>query len=220
MPRVKLVPEMEGPIARWYARQRSSEAQLVGVRASAARYAAELAAGADVLEVAPGPGLHAIELARLGLHVTGLDISATFVELATEAARVAGMDVVFVRGDAASLPFPDASFDLVVCQAAFKNFRAPRLVLDEMHRVLRDGGSAVVEDLRRDVSSAQIAEAVDAMGLSRANAAVTRIVLGRLRRRALPRAEFERLARQSRFGAASVEEEGPGLRVRLTRTRP
>ena len=49
-------PEMEGPIARWYARARGSESQIEGYRKQAARLVAGLPDGARVLEVAPGPG--------------------------------------------------------------------------------------------------------------------------------------------------------------------
>lgn len=57
--------------------------------------------------------------------MTGLDVSTTFVELATAAARAAGVNVEFRVGDAADLPFDTGSFDLAVSQAAFKNFSRP-----------------------------------------------------------------------------------------------
>ena len=99
-----------------------------------------------MLEVAPGPGYLAIEIARLGrFHVTGLDISRSFVEIASENARQAAVSVDFRHGDAASMPFDAQSFDLIVCQASFKNFAQPGSALDEMHRVLRRGGTAVIQ---------------------------------------------------------------------------
>src|SRR5438477_4807745 len=114
---------MEGIVARWYARIRSSGSQIEDWRKQAAKLTSGLPDGADVLEVAPGPGYFAIEMAREGrLHITGLDISHTFVEIATENARQAGVSVVFEQGDASGMPFADGSFDLIVCQAAFKNF--------------------------------------------------------------------------------------------------
>ena len=79
---------MEGMVARWYARIRRSGSQIEEWRKQAAQLTDGLPDGADVLEVAPGPGYFAIEMARLGrFHVTGLDISHTFVEIATEHAR-------------------------------------------------------------------------------------------------------------------------------------
>src|SRR5918994_2808944 len=175
---------MEGPIARWYASIRGTAPQLAAVRAQAAHLTADLPEAARILEVAPGPGYLAVEMARLGFDVTGVDLSVTFVQLATDAARRAGVDVRFLRADAAELPLTDGSFDLVVCQAAFKNFGRPVAALDEMHRVLRPGGAAVIGDMNRDATAADIRREVDAMKLGAVNSALTRITLSGLRRRA------------------------------------
>src|SRR5882672_4669398 len=116
-------PEMEGAVARWYAGIRSSGIQVDECRRQASRLTAGLPAGAEVLEVAPGPGYLAIEMARTGrVQVTGLDISQSFVQIASENAEKAGVSAAFRQGDAAQMPFAAESFDLVVCQAAFKNF--------------------------------------------------------------------------------------------------
>jgi ubiquinone/menaquinone biosynthesis C-methylase UbiE len=214
----KLIPEMEGPVARWYARQRGSARQFAEYRTEAAKLTADLPAGAEILEVAPGPGYLAVELARSGRYrVTGLDISRTFVQLAGEHARRSGVTVEFRHGDVGAMPFGDASFDLVVCQAAFKNFLHPVRALDEMHRVLRPGGTAVINDLNRDATRAQIAEEVRGMRLSGPNAAMVRTILGWLRRRAVSPDQFRRLAAESAFGGADVDTDGTALIVRLTR---
>ena len=63
--RLKL-PEMEGVVARWYTGLRSSGPQLEAYRKQAQLLTAGLDSRADVLELAPGPGYLAIELARLG----------------------------------------------------------------------------------------------------------------------------------------------------------
>src|SRR3954470_14015147 len=98
-------PEMEGPVARWYARLRGSESQLTRTGDQARELTAGLPAGARVLEVAPGPGYLAIAIARLGYQVTGLDISHTFVEIATDNASRAGVIATFRHGDVARMPF-------------------------------------------------------------------------------------------------------------------
>jgi ubiquinone/menaquinone biosynthesis C-methylase UbiE len=211
------MPKMEGVVARWYARQRGSASLAPAYRAQAARLADGLPGGADVLEVAPGPGYLAIELARLGLRVRGLDLSRSFVEIAGENARQAAVRVDFRQGDAASLPFRGESFDLVVCQAAFKSFARPARALDEMHRVLRGGGTAVVQDLRRDASGADIDQEVRRLGLGRLNAFMTKVALTMLRRRAYSPAQFERLAAESAFRTCELRTEGVGLEVRLTK---
>jgi ubiquinone/menaquinone biosynthesis C-methylase UbiE len=211
------VPEMEGRSARWYAKQRGSAAQMAEYRKSAEKLSAELPPGSDVLEVAPGPGYHAVELARLGHSVTGLDISRTMVEIAGETAARAGVPADFRHGDATAMPFADASFDLVVCQAAFKNFLDPIAALDQMHRVLRPGGLAVIQDLNAAATRADIAAEVAVMGLSRANAALTRFALGWLRRRARTAEQFRELAGRSAFGGAEIRADGLGVEVRLRR---
>jgi ubiquinone/menaquinone biosynthesis C-methylase UbiE len=210
-------PMMEGMIARWYARQRGSAPQLELVRDFAARVTSGLPDGAAVLEVAPGPGYLAVELARRGYRVTGLDISRSFVEMAGASARRAGVRARFVLGDAAALPFAAGSFDLIVCQAAFKNFGAADRVLDEMHRVLRDGATAVIEDMNRDATRADIDREVRGMGLNAVNSFMTRLPLRRLRRRAYSVAEFERLAAASAFGTGEISADGIGLTARLTK---
>ena len=213
-----LLPEMEGVTARWYARQRGTPGQIAWFRAEARRLAARLPEDADVLEIAPGPGYLAIEMARLGgLRITGLDISRTMVEIATENAETVGAGVDFRHGDATSMPFPEGSFDGIVCQAAFKNFRQPLAALDEMHRVLRSGGLAVIQDMRKDATSADIGAEVRRQGLGWFNGFMTRRILEGLRRRAYTRAGFEKLVAASRFGACEVDVDGIGLEVRLTR---
>lgn len=213
-------PEMEGPIARWYARVRGSESQLATYRSQAAQLTAALADGARVLEVAPGPGYLAIAMARGGrLKVTGLDISRTFVEIASEHARKAGVTVDFQRGDVAQMPFAGGTFDLVVCQAAFKNFTLPRSAIAEMHRVLRPGGVAVIQDMSRDATHADIAREVDAMHLGTLNTFTTKATLEMLRRRAYAPASFETFARTSPFQTCDITTEGIGLEVRLTKSQ-
>jgi len=217
--RFKLVPEMEGWMARWYARQRATESQLATVRKQATELTHGLPSSARVLEIAPGPGYLAIEIARLGrFEVTGLDVSRTFVEIGRENARKAGVTVDFRHGDAAAVPFEANSFDLVVCQAAFKNFIEPVCALDEMHRVLRPGGSAIIQDLSKDAANADIDREVIAMKLSRFNTLATRFMLETiLRRRAYTPAQFERLVAESAFRTCDIRKDGIGLEVRLTR---
>ena len=132
---------MEGLIASWYARQTAQDIE--EFQQAARRIAAHLNSGCRVLEIAPGAGYLAIELARLtGGSVTGVDISRSFVRIAEDNARKAGVRVDFEHGDAADLPFPDHQFDFIVCRAAFKNFSRPLVALNEMRRVLKHRGSA------------------------------------------------------------------------------
>jgi ubiquinone/menaquinone biosynthesis C-methylase UbiE len=154
---------MEGGLARWYDKTtRRDMPEFVGL---AARIAAVVPASAAVLEVAPGPGFLSIELAKHGLAVLAVDVSKTFVEIARRNAAVAGVTVQFNCGDAAALPLADASVAFVVCRAAFKNFSQPVKALAEMRRVLRAGGTALLMDLRRDVSIAGVKHYVEGLDI-------------------------------------------------------
>jgi ubiquinone/menaquinone biosynthesis C-methylase UbiE len=211
---------MEGIIARWYARIRRSGSQIEAWRKQAAQLTSDLPDGASVLEVAPGPGYFAIELARLNrFQVTGLDISHTFVGIARENARQAGVSVDFQQGDASTMPFAEGFFDRIICQAAFKNFSRPGQALDEMYRVLRDGGTAVIQDMWKEATDAAIRDEVNPMQLGPVNAFMTSQALKSLRRRAYTREQFERLAAASAFGGCEIETSGIGIEVRLKKAR-
>jgi ubiquinone/menaquinone biosynthesis C-methylase UbiE len=215
--RRKLVPELNGAPARWYARLRGSEQQLGEYRRQAGRLAAGLPPGAPVLEVACGPGYLAVELARLGLRTTAVDLAPTFVQLTTQLAAELRLAVEVRQGDVAALPLPAEQFDLVVCQAAFKNFRQPVRALDEFYRVLRPGGTAIVQDLRREVSTAELDQEVRTLQARGLGAFVVRGILAGLRRRAYPAEELLELARRSRFAGGELQAEGISYELRLRR---
>jgi ubiquinone/menaquinone biosynthesis C-methylase UbiE len=208
--------QMEGPIASWY--DRSTRGRIPEFARIAADVAASLPTGSRVLEVAPGPGFLAIELAKLGYSVTGIDISRSFVEIARRNAREAAVAIDFRRGDVARMPFADDSFDFVVCVAAFKNFPDPVAAIDEVHRVLRPGGSASIQDLRKEATDREIAEEVSSMKQGRVNALVTRWIFRTALLRAAYRMEaVDRLAARSRFGSGRITTNGVGFDLRLTK---
>jgi ubiquinone/menaquinone biosynthesis C-methylase UbiE len=210
---------MEGVVARWYAKVRSSGSQIEEYRKQAAQLTDGLPAGSKVLEVAPGPGYLAVEIARLGFQVTGLDISRTFVQIGTENASQAGVTVDFRQGDAAVMPFEADSFDLIVCQAAFKNFVHPASALDEMYRVLRTDGTAVIQDMSSEASHADIEHEVQKMRLGWWSTFSTTATLEMLKRRAYSPARFQQLAAESPFYACEITTEGIGLEVRLKKAK-
>ena len=103
-----------------------------------------------VLDVCSGMGGPARYLAwKTGCDVTGLDITASRVEGATELTRIAGLSgsVRFVHGDALAMPFEDASFTLVVAQESFAHIPDKRRLLAECARMLRRGGRLVFSDI-------------------------------------------------------------------------
>jgi ubiquinone/menaquinone biosynthesis C-methylase UbiE len=217
-PTRRRLPRMEGAMARWYAKQRGSESQLAEYRRQAAELTSGLPDGADILEIAPGPGYLTVEFGRIGrFHVTGVDLSRTFVEIATGYAGDQHVPVTFRTGDAESLPFPDGAFDLTVCQAAFKNFGRPVVALNEMYRVLRPGGTAVIHDMSYESTPDDIDNEVARMRLSKLNAMFVRRTLGALRLRAASVKRWHELAAQSRFGSATISRTGITTDVRLSR---
>jgi ubiquinone/menaquinone biosynthesis C-methylase UbiE len=205
---------MEGLIARWYARNTGKS--LEPFRKEANEIAQQLSSGSSVLEVAPGPGFLAIELAKLGsFNIVGLDISQSFVRIATENALKAGVEVIFREGNASSMPFESDTFDFVCCRAAFKNFSEPVQALHEMHRVLKPGGQVLIHDLRRDAAPDAIKAAVKEMGLGWLSSLLTRWILRRLRRRAYSQEDFRQMVAQTPFRTSKINFNLIGLELSL-----
>ena len=208
---------MEGWVARWYTRTRRND--MDDFRQEARNVAQHLRTGWNVLEVAPGPGFFAIELAKLGnFNITGLDISRTLVEIAKENARKAGMKIDFRLGNAAAMPFAGETFDIAYCSAAFKNFSEPVKALDEMHRVLRPGGTAIVADLGKDASLDEIETYVAQSGRGRFDAWITKWTFRHvLLKRAYTKDDFKRMAQSSRFGKCEITVGLIGFQAQFTK---
>jgi ubiquinone/menaquinone biosynthesis C-methylase UbiE len=206
---------MEGAVARWY--DKSTRKDMERFRALAAKLRTVLPQGGDMLEVAPGPGYVAIEMAKGGAYrVTGLDVSRTMVELAHRNAAEAGVEVDFRQGNASAMPFPDDSFDLLACSAAFKNFSEPHKALEEMYRVLRPGGTALVLDLRKDVPMSEIRKYFGAIGLSTINRWMTLAAFRfMLLKRAYTRAQLEAMLTDIPFRSKEIRLVDVGVELSL-----
>ena len=205
---------MEGPIARWYVQVRKPDEEMERV---VSEVRDNLPTGSRILEVAPGPGYLAIELAKSGQYsVVGLDISKTFVDIARAKAKEAGVKVDFRYGNASDMPFEGNTFNFIVCRAAFKNFSEPVEAIREMHRVLKPGGTALIVDLRGDASPADIRTHVDSMGLSRINRLMTRMTFKYfLLKNAYRVEQIRQLVAQTAFGSADIREDEIGMEIRL-----
>ena len=140
------------------------------------------------LDVGTGAGALAIALAPLVREVVGVDIVP---ELLAEGRKRAPANVELVEADATALPFERGSFDLVCTARTLHHVPRPELVLAEMNRVLRPGGTMLVVDQlapvdplaaielnrferARDPSTTRILADVDLRGLFDANSLVLR----------------------------------------------
>ena len=208
---------IEGMMANWYA---ANTAEMMKDYVELAqRMATDVPQGSAVLEVAPGPGYFCIELAKRGSYaITGLDISHTMVKIAVKKAAEAGVNVGFQQGSASSIPYPAASFDFLLCRAAFKNFARPVEALKEMHRVLKPGGRGVIIDLKRNASPEEISQGIDAMGLSRFNRILTKLAFkGMLLKSAYTKDEFQQMLAQASFSNVEINENYMGFEIWMTK---
>lgn len=108
----------------------------------------ELTPGMHVLDLACGHGLHAVELARRGFQVTGLDLSEPALAHARGAAKEAGVEVDWVQADMRAVPFSDR-FDAVVnlftAFGYFEDEAEDEGVLREVAKALKPGGLFLVD---------------------------------------------------------------------------
>lgn len=202
---------MEGPIAAWYAKTTLKDVKRH--KLMAAQLAKKIPAHDRMLEIAPGLGYFCIELAKLGQYqIMGLDISKSFVEMARKNAAEAGIQAEFRQGDAANMPFENQTFDFIFCQAAFKNFTQPVKAIAEIHRVLRPGGVAVIVDLRRDASQADIEQEIKDMGLGPINEILVRWTFQHmLLKSAYSVDEMKAMVSQTPFGTCQIDVSGIGF---------
>jgi len=106
-------------------------------------FVAPLVAGREVLDVACGEGYGSALLARRAARVIGADIAPTAIAHA-RSRYAEDRNLEFREADCAALPFPDASFDVVVSFETIEHITAQAAFLDEVRRVLRPEGLAVL----------------------------------------------------------------------------
>lgn len=97
--------------------------------------------GTDVLELGPGPGRTTEELLQVAPRLTALELDGDAAQSLRR--RLPDARLTVVEGDATAMPFPDASFDTVLCLTMLHHVPTPAAqdrVLEESLRVLRPGG--------------------------------------------------------------------------------
>jgi SAM-dependent methyltransferase len=97
--------------------------------------------GQRVLDVACGTGVVSVTAARLGAHVTGMDLTPELLERARENSRIADVEIDWLEGDVEKLPFGDSTFDAVLSQFGHIFAPRPEVAIAEMLRVLKAGGT-------------------------------------------------------------------------------
>ena len=104
-----------------------------------------------LLDVASGTGAAGRQLAASVAGVVAVDSTNAMLAAGRRETETAGVaNVEFLQADAASLPFEDASFDVVVCRFAIHHFQEPSVQMKEMIRCLRPGGRVVFADMVAD----------------------------------------------------------------------
>ena len=209
---------MEGIVANQY--DRIQKHMIEEYKSWAKLVSGNITSGSNVLEVAPGPGYLSVELAKLGnYNITGLDISKTFVKIAQEKAREAGVKIDFRQGDAAMMPFSDETFDFVICTSAFKNFPDPIKVLDEIFSVLKANGKAVIIDMNKDIPKERLNEIVDRMKLNMFDSYFTKQTFKGLAKSAYTKSEIQDIVKKSKFKGCKIVDEEIGFEIWLGKVR-
>jgi len=113
----------------------------------------DLSGPADILDLACGYGRHANRLAALGHRVTGIDLTAGFLEIAREDARARGVQVRYQQGDMRHLDSQDAFDAVLLLFTAFGYFSDEQnlQILQKVARALKPGGQFVFDVPNRDV---------------------------------------------------------------------
>ncbi|MDE3230704.1 MAG: bifunctional 2-polyprenyl-6-hydroxyphenol methylase/3-demethylubiquinol 3-O-methyltransferase UbiG [Chloroflexota bacterium] len=101
------------------------------------------------LDVGCGGGLLAEVFAALGFTVTGIDQSDASLAVARAHAALSGLRIGYQRGDAAALPFADATFEVVYCCDALEHLPDWDAALGEIARVLTPGGVFLYDTINR-----------------------------------------------------------------------
>ena len=117
-----------------------------------ARFGADLG-HVRLLDVGCGGGVLAEEFARLGLQVTGIDVSAASLEVARAHARTAGLPIDYRAGSATALPFDGGSFEVVSCCDVLEHIPEWEQVIAEVGRALTPGGLFLFDTINRTAKS-------------------------------------------------------------------
>ncbi len=203
---------IEGAQANYYDKI-SREYRIGEMKIQAKEAANYIKDGDSVLEIAPGAGYLSIELAKLGRYqITGMDISKDLVEICVRNSKEAGVNINFQQGNVSKMSFNANLFKFIICVLAFKNFKEPCKALQEIHRVLKPGGTALIMDLNRQATMKATKKVAENMGLKGLKA----YIAGAIQRSgAYNRKEFERFISQTEFKEYDIKDSSIGFSIYL-----
>jgi ubiquinone/menaquinone biosynthesis C-methylase UbiE len=116
----------------------------------------------SLLDIGTGPGWLLLKLYQQSpaMRLVGIDVSASMVGKAQENLAAAGLSkVIEIReGNAVSLPFAGNFFDIVVSTGSIHHWKDPTAALNDIYRVLKPGGYAIIYDLVSDTPACALAE--------------------------------------------------------------
>lgn len=117
----------------------------------------ERLAGAEVLEIGCGMGLHTETMIRAGARVTAVDISPTSIEATRRRLALKGLTAEVLESDAEQLPFPDKRFDFVWSWGVIHHSSRTAKIVREVARVLQPGGECRIMVYSRDTPRVAVA---------------------------------------------------------------
>jgi len=96
----------------------------------------------DFLDLGCGLGRHTIQFAKAGFNTAGFDLSEESIRRTAEYAKAEKLDISLKVGDMLELPYPDASFDCILCRNVISHTDTAgmRQIVEELKRVLRPEG--------------------------------------------------------------------------------
>jgi len=134
----------------WASGEYGSIAALIVPMAEQLCERAGLRAGDRVLDVACGTGNATIAAARRSFDATGIDYVPELLDVARERARVEGLEIDLVEGDAEAMPFDDGSFDAVISVVGVMFAPDQERAASELLRVCRPGGTIALANWTPD----------------------------------------------------------------------
>jgi len=122
----------------------------------------------SILDIGTGPGWLLVKLREQSqnLHVHSIDISPSMVAKARANVDKSGFSGIIEvsEGDTGNIPYPDSSFDAVVSTGSIHHWKEPIRALNEIHRVLKDGGHALLYDVVSDTPRSVLEETAREFG--------------------------------------------------------